>query len=103
MTGFWLVQSGQLSGYGIEVSQTNSTSFRGRAVFPIRGLTGPTEGSVSASGVVRYDTSYSPSDFDSFDGQLDASRNSMTGTVNFNLRSVNFVFTFNNVTLVRQP
>ena len=63
---------------------------------------GATEGTVSASGAVRYDTSYGGGDFDTFEGQLDASRNSMTGTVVFILRSINFEFTFNNVTMVRQ-
>jgi hypothetical protein len=102
MTGFWLVESGQLQGYGVEISESTATTFRGRAVFPIRNLTGPTQGSVTAAGAVRYDTTYGAGDFDAFEGQLDASRNSMTGSVSFILRSVNFQFDFNGVTMVRQ-
>jgi hypothetical protein len=100
VTGFWLARTGNLAGYGIEVTQTGNT-FRGRAVFPFRNVTGPTVGSVNGN-VVRYDTDYGAGDTDSFDGTLDASRTRMNGTVNFQLRSIGFLVTFNDVTLERQ-
>jgi hypothetical protein len=101
VSGFWLARQGNLAGYGIEVTQTGNT-FRGRAVFPFRNVTGPTVGSLNGN-VVRYDTDYGAGDTDSFDGTLDASRTRMNGTVNFQLRSIGFLVTFNDVTLERQP
>jgi hypothetical protein len=101
VSGFWLARTGNLAGYGIEVTQTGNT-FRGRAVFPFRNVTGPTVGSLNGN-VVRYDTDYGAGDSDSFDGTLDASRTRMNGTVNFQLRSIGFLVTFNDVTLERQP
>jgi hypothetical protein len=101
VTGFWLARAGNLAGYGIEVTQNGGT-FRGRAVFPFRNVTGPTVGSVNGA-AVKYDTDYGAGDSDSFDGVLDASRTRMTGTVSFQLRSIGYVVTFNDVTLERQP
>jgi hypothetical protein len=101
VTGFWLARTGNLAGYGIEVTQSGNT-FRGRAVFPFRNVTGPTVGAVTGN-TVRYDTDYGAGDSDSFDGTLDASRTRMTGTVNFQLRSIGYLVTFNDVTLERQP
>ena len=92
---------GNLAGYGIEVTQTGNT-FRGRAVFPFRNVTGPTVGALTGN-TVRYDTDYGAGDTDSFDGTLDASRTRMNGTVNFQLRSIGYLVTFNDVTLERQP
>lgn len=101
VTGFWLARTGNLAGYGIEVTQSGN-AFRGRAVFPFRNVTGPTVGSVNGV-TVRYDTDYGAGDTDSFDGTLDASRTRMTGTVAFQLRSIGYIVTFNDVTLERQP
>ena len=101
VSGFWLARTGNLAGYGIEVTQSGNT-FRGRAVFPFRNVTGPTVGAVTGN-TVRYDTDYGAGDTDSFDGTLDASRTRMTGTVNFQLRSIGYLVTFNDVTLERQP
>lgn len=101
VSGFWLARTGNLAGYGIEVTQSGNT-FRGRAVFPFRNVTGPTVGSLNGA-TVRYDTDYGAGDTDSFDGALDASRTRMTGTVAFQLRSIGYVVTFSDVTLERQP
>jgi hypothetical protein len=101
VSGFWLARTGNLAGYGIEVTQTGN-AFRGRAVFPFRNVTGPTVGSLNGA-TVRYDTDYGAGDTDSFDGTLDASRTRMNGTVAFQLRSIGYVVTFSDVTLERQP
>jgi hypothetical protein len=101
VSGFWLARTGNLAGYGIEVTQTGN-AFRGRAVFPFRNVTGPTVGSLNGA-TVRYDTDYGAGDTDSFDGTLDASRQRMNGTVAFQLRSIGYVVTFSDVTLERQP
>jgi hypothetical protein len=89
-SGVWLIVSGNLTGYGIDVNQAADGSLSGRSIFPVRDVTGPLRGSCSASGHVNWSTDYGSSDHDSFEGDLTPA-GTIDGTLTFTLPSIRFV------------
>jgi hypothetical protein len=87
--GLWLVDSGNLTGYGIDVSQSG-TRLEGRSVFPVRDVTGPLVGEVSPSGRVTWSTAYGNGATDSFDGQLSADGRTIDGVLTFDIPAARF-------------
>jgi PKD repeat protein len=80
--------------YGVKMTQ-EGTSFHGRTVFRVRGLTGATTGSVDNTLHVTYSTSYGAGVSDSFQGRLDPDLDHITGKLTLNIFGLQFPFNMN--------
>jgi hypothetical protein len=87
--GVWLVEAGDLEGYGIDVTQTG-TKIAGRSIFPVRDVTGPLNGTVTAAGHVTWVTAYGNDATDAVEGDIAAGGTTIEGRLTFDIPSAHF-------------